>query len=314
MATPASIIHDLPEVTWTTRAHGQLVAPPYDVAGYHFSHSQAERRFPYIDGAAHDWTGLDAVQMRFTFYFLNTLQRDAFPGLWGKWRDALHDGAPGKLLHPLLGAVDAVVSDGDVKLEARTTAGVVVEVTFTRTLLDPESANPFESVNMGAAAVAEAVDTAMAAEGIDYPTGGVMTAADGTALPRYPDGSGATTTFAGLLSTIVGLVQASSMYAAGAVNRMLADLETVIGLAEALGHAAQPLVDLCRRLYGIGLDLAAKLGAARPTRFVSYPRAVTADEVADDTGNTIAEVLGLNLSACARPVITAGTPILVYRR
>ncbi len=90
VATSASIIYGLPRM----RFRG-LNAPPYDVAGFNFAHSHGERGYPYVDGEAFEWTGLNSKRLGFTLYFLNTLEADLFPKAWNSWSKALANCQPG---------------------------------------------------------------------------------------------------------------------------------------------------------------------------------------------------------------------------
>lgn len=291
--TPNSIIYGLAPLLWRG-----LEAPPYDVAGFDFSHSQAEKRYPYIDGAAHDWTGLDPVSMKFTLYFINTLRRDAFPQLWEQWRKALLNGAPGELQHPLLGRMDAVPKSGSVDLKATTTAGVIVQVEWTKTLLNPEKADTFEALTVNAQALARAVDAETQALGFTYPTG-----------------IGGDTSFFDLLLQIEGAIQGLQMTALGKIRQLQGKLNIAIRFLNIPNHTRWAALALCRQLYVASMDMANALGreSARRTARATYTAPMTFGDVAASTGNTVAEILGLNLALARAPTIPAGTAVTYYR-
>src|SRR5262245_51552162 len=89
----ANVIGQLPELTWRG-----LDPVPVEDASYDFSHDQAERRYPYVDGAGHDHTGRGPIRFTARLLFHNTLQADLYPHTWEEWRAALFDGASGELV------------------------------------------------------------------------------------------------------------------------------------------------------------------------------------------------------------------------
>lgn len=290
---PNRAIQGLPLMTWRG-----LRSPPYDTASFSFSHQQAEKRFPYIDGAAHDWTGMDPIPFDFQLYFLNSLEPRLFPDLWERWRVALFDGSPGELRHPLVGVVDAVVQGGDVKLVAQATAGIVVSVKFTQTILDPSEKVQFDALEVGLKALAQQADEW--GQAVDVP---------------FPDGELATS-FEDLVGQIESAIGLAKMQAIALINKALGTVATVIKTVKALeSHVTWPYTGALISLYNGLLDLRAEVGAnkARATTSVTYPTLVTVEQVAADHGNTVGEVMQLNLQLLRRPTIEAGTAIRVYR-
>src|SRR5689334_11379163 len=148
LAAETNIIGQLQELRW----RGRRAA--CSVASFKFSHDQAPREYPYVNGAGHDWTGLKAIPIEVLLYFVNTIEPRSFPDEFNFWMENLLDGTPGKLVHPILGEIDAVVMEGSVELVAQNRAGVVVHVTFEKTRLDLEQDDAFKRLTVNVEAVA----------------------------------------------------------------------------------------------------------------------------------------------------------------
>ena len=133
MADPIRAIQGLPLPTFRG-----LEFPPYDDASFSFRHNQVPASYPYIPGASHDSTGMEPIEFLFRLYFINFPGTvGIFPVLWNKWWKELQDDSAGDLRHPLAGPMDAKVVGGSVQLSGRSTAGVIVDVTFVQTITDP---------------------------------------------------------------------------------------------------------------------------------------------------------------------------------
>ena len=96
-------IGNLQEITW-----GALTAPCIETS-FDGGHDQAERKYPYVDGAAHDNTGRTPYSIRATLVFNNTIASDLLPARLEKWLDALENGKIDGLSHPVLGNMFARV-------------------------------------------------------------------------------------------------------------------------------------------------------------------------------------------------------------
>jgi prophage DNA circulation protein len=261
------------------------------------SHSQAERVFPYIDGAGHDNTGRDPIKMNFRLMFYNTLTPGAFPGEFELWRAALMNGGPGDMVHPILGPIRARVLTFDIVADAnRTTAGVLVNVTWTDTVDNPADATSFNPLKLNAVAIAKKVDSQLSDAGIDFPEGGPSNLAD---LFQQIDGA----IFSATLS-INGLVNQAKGTAAALVERVEAKDDP------ALWAIRTNLITV----YDAALDIQDRLGAAAArqadSNVFSFP--TTLNRVARETGNTVAELMTLNQSLLSSPQIPPGTKVRFY--
>lgn len=289
---PNQAIYGLPLMTFRG-----LRAPPYDIANFAFSHSQAEARFPYRSGARHDWTGLDPIPLDFKLYFVNTLEPQAFPELWEKWRAALFDGAPGVLRHPLLGIMDVVVMSGDVSLVAQVTAGIVVGVKFSQTVIDLDDEKPIAGAEVAIAQLATQADEWGAAVGISFPSGETATS------------------FEDLIGQITSAIGLAKMQALGLITQAMGIVQDVAkAVADLQSHVTWPYTAVLGKLFSGLLDLRDTLGVtvSRVTKTVFYNYDTTIDAVAADQGNSVKDVMSLNLTLLRSPIIPAGTTVKVY--
>lgn len=295
MADATKVLRNLQPLTW--RGLECLAeSHPYD-----FAHTQAERKWPYIDGAGHDWTGMEPLVFSAKLFFLNTLSGGKvwYPGPWEQWRVALFDGTAGPLVHPDLGEVNARVLRGRVEMQAQTEAGIIVDVSWTSSLDDPESVVTFTSPAADVAAAAKAADVTYTGLGFEYPDG-------------VGDGAG----FFEAWNQLKGAVISAQLSFEGAINKFLLQVSGVIDdLAsldsEGVGH--KPALDALRTLWNSVKTAGEAAGFdARPigARVLSAPTTLTA--FAKETGNTLNEIMGLNLSALSKPMVPAGATLKYY--
>lgn len=295
MATEANIIADLPELSW------RGLTAPCEVAPYDFSHTQAQRKWPYIDGAGHDHTGRDPLRFTCRLYFINTLfglaQFAQYPDNWISWREALFDGTAGELVHPDLGTLSARVLSGHVDIKAQTRNGIIVDVTFEEDVADPDKASIFTDPNVNIEEAAAAADAAMATAGISY-----------------PDGE-STSSLMGLVDQVKGAVFSTGLTFSGMVTRAEGIINTIVEDVESLNDVSKhPVADCCRRMFAALKDFqrsVEKLAArSTATKVVTHDTTLTA--FASEVGNTVDEIMGLNLSALNKPKVYKGTRLTYY--
>lgn len=295
-AIPTNAIAGLPELSWRA-----LSAPPYDDVSFSFSHQQAERRYPYIDGAGHDWVGRNPLAITTKLYFLNALRPSMFPNYWDEWRAILFDGESGELRHPILGKLRARVVDGDVEFTARRRDGVICNVRFTETLDDPSTAVKFADTTADLAALAAACDLNLAADEINW-----------------PDGE-RSTSLTELIGAIEGLALSAQLTMAGMINQALGTVARLIRLCDTYNDAAKwatrdSLVQLWTGLYDLAEQAGDVANAAglRPIGYYTTVGTVTLDWLARELSNTVAELLELNIHLLAAPAVPEGTKVLYY--
>jgi len=299
----AHVIGSLPELTWRG-----LDPVPVEDASYEFNHEQVERRYAYVDGVGHDHTGRGPIRISARLLFLNTIQENLYPHTWEEWRAALFDGSAGEIFHPELGAMDARVVHGSVKLAAQCRAGVTVDVAFVETLQDPDRAPadiPVLALNLQQGA--RAADIACEALGIKYPH--VVDPPAKSLLDAIKSIEGLATSSAlaalGAIAQVTGAVRsmAGSVERLAAPTRLLRKPSTWPALHN-LEIVEEGLVELAEALHR----------SARPVAALVLDRRTTLDVFARSVGNTLDEIVGLNPTALGKPSVAVGTRLRYYSR
>jgi prophage DNA circulation protein len=291
MVAPAQVIHGLPLFSFRN-----LEWPHIESAPVHFSHSQAERRYPYIDAAGHDNAGRDPLKIRVRMFFLETLEAGAFTKKWPVWRKALFDGSSGPMKHPVLGPLRARVEEGDVQFVAQTTAGITVDVSFTETVDDIDKPTKFKEPYPGGLQVAKAAFQAAGIYNIPWPS----QALDTDLLSAFK----AITT--GIWSAQTTLT--------GYANQVAGSLEQMISAAEGLTDPrSYVLYDNLVHLWELASDAANKASKDLRSTGSKFTQAdTTLADFAAEVGNTEAEVIQLNLHLLRSPIVEKGTAITYY--
>ncbi len=293
MAVPALIITDLPLLTW------RGLAAPCESAPFKFSHTQAERKYPYIDVSGHDHTGRDSIQFTVKLYFINSVELDSFPQNWEAWLEALLDGKSGELVHPVLGSLRARVLDGSVDVRAGVRGGVIVDVTFVETRDDVDEGLAFDALSLSPEAVAEQADLDMGLVGVDFPLSNALNAT--SCLDAY--------------KKIKGQIFSAQLSITGAMNRLAGAVTTIIDDIDALDDpSAYPARDNLVTFFNLLKQQEKKLAkaAARSTGEATTSSATTLDAIAADTGNTLDEIMGLNVHLLRTPSVPAGATYRYY--
>lgn len=294
--TPQNIITGLPPLQWRG-----LDAPPYDIAPISVKHTQSERLFPYIDGAGHDHTGREPIQMNVRLHFINTLALESsprlFPDLFEQWKEACLDGSAGDLRHPVLGPLRARVVDFAVDVNARTSlAGATMTVTWVDTLDDPAQETEFQPLENNITALSVAADSALEEVEIEFPTG--------TGDP-----------LADAIQQVEGFITATANTVNGIVNQVSGQIEQLVDTIDAADNALDfPARDTLVQLHGALADVSLRLGAgtSRATSETTFPFATTLSAAASELGNTTQDLMTLNLALLRSPSIPPNTPIKFY--
>jgi hypothetical protein len=293
-AAPERVIQGLPYLRWRgLAAHAEL-------ADFDFSHAQAPRAYPLIDGKAHDWMGMDAIPIKARLFFLNTVQKNSFPALWEQWRDALFDGSSGDLDHPVLGPLRARVMAGSVSVNAKQTAGVIVDVSWEQTNDDLDTFTIFEGVTISVISAAQAATAACEALGIEYPDG------EGDGLSLFD-----------AVNAIESAVFSATLSTTGLINKTTGKVEQMIEAAERLTDpqswvAITNLQTVWTRLNDVKLKVIERAAGARPTKTVVLVSDTALDAFATEKGNSMADIASLNPSALAKPIVPKGSALTYY--
>lgn len=294
VGTPSNIITGLPAVTWRN-----LDSPPYDMANARGGWDLSEGSFPYVDGKSHDNMGRQPIPFSFRFLFINTVQPESFPELFTEWFKAVAiDGTPDKLLHPIIGEVDARVVSWDLELVATRTAGVVLTVEWTDTLLDPEKGQKLKGVPVNVQAAAVACDNQMEQLGISYPTGE------------------RTTSFNDMVNQLDSLAYSTRLKVEGMVTQAIGTIDNVIETVDHVEeHGAWALSFNLKQLReGVQhLQEEAEDRFIRRTGLFVTPREMTIDELATELDNLVSEIMGLNPTILALPYVPSRTNVLYFK-
>jgi prophage DNA circulation protein len=292
IGTESNIITGLADLSWR-----KLEPPEYDIVGLKGGWDLSRGSFPYVHGASHDNMGRQEIPMSARLMFLNTLSPGSFPDLFNKWFKAVAiDPTPDKLVHPILGEVDARVLDWEVELTAVRTDGVVMLVNWTDTLLDPEKKKKLAGITINIQETAAVVQEQI--EELDPPF-------------VWPDGIGDTDLF-DMIGQIEGLIETSMLRVQGLINQALGMIQSITDLVDRANEAKNwSLSSNLKKLYVGMLDLqkSAHRFAGRETKIMITQRTMTVGDVAAETDNTVGEIIGLNPVLLSFPQIPKGAMV-----
>jgi hypothetical protein len=294
VATPETVIQGLAPARWRN-----LPPAPCGIADFTFSHSQIARKYTYVDVGGDHHTGREPIFFKRTWYFLNTLEKNLFPDLFERYRNALFDGTSGDFEDPVLGLLRAVVLEGTVKVSPAVTAGVIVEATFKETRDDIEDGYAFEGAAVSMISVAQAAETAAAAYDINY-----------------PDGENEGLSLFDAVNAIESTLFSANLTYTGALNKVTGKVEQMIDAVTALNEPAawpaqQNLLTVWTRLKTLE-EKATKLATTRPVGGELLIAETTITAFAKKHGNTSKEIIDLNPSALRAPSIPKGTTLRFY--
>lgn len=320
-----NIIAQLPEIEW------RGLTAPCSTAPFTVTFDLAPRMFFGTDGYGHENTGRQSTPFQATLLFLNTVRDDAFPDLYTQWVDAcVNDKSVDWLLHPLLGLTRARVQSFAVQFEAPRRAGVVVDVTWVETLEDPDTRVPFVTPTVAPEAAAVACDEALSAVGISYPQPSTAVALTGTSvtgtgtaastaivqgsLPKTPTLENATS-LEDAYRAVKGQLFSASLSASAALNRLLGIVRQLIEDVDALkDHDAwaarwnlSTFYNTLKRIQADAERLVARATATKVTK-----KDTTLDEFARQTGNSLSDIMQLNVGALRSPIVLKGTTLRYY--
>jgi prophage DNA circulation protein len=303
-----NIIAALPELKWRG-----LRTPPYDLVTFEFENELASRSVAYLDGEIHDDTGRRSFPMTARLYFVNTLgeQTRLFPELWEEWKANL-DGAAGELVHPVLGPLRARVKGAKGEVRSTLRSGVIVDITWIETIEDPAIGDFLGVLEADPATLAAATDAAGAAFGITY-TAYAPVRPSGATIPTV--GTAPPTSLLQAYNQIKGSIFSAKLTINGALAQLVGTVEAMADAAEGLNDpTAWPLVDTLFQLWTALRDQMTRLArAARATAAVVLANDTTLDAFATRVGNTLNEVMGLNLQALRLPSVRRGATLRYYK-
>lgn len=292
MPLSVDALKKLPRLTW------RGLDAPCETAPFDGAHEQAPRAYPYVNGEGHDWTGRRSYVAHARLHFGEGIEEGAFTYLWPKWREALEDGTAGTLAHPVLGTFNARVLSWSGDLNAHNRGGIVVDVVWAESLVDPTRQDEFVIEPFALDVLAEAAEAAAAEFGITWPTGRRETS------------------LLGAIKQIQGALFSASLTLSGYVTQVMGVVTDMVDLAESVADPTSwPAYDNLVRVWSQLDALKRKADSrfsGRATRIKKIAIASTLDAIARDVGNRVEDLLALNPGAAAGPVVPAGTSIVYY--
>ncbi len=290
----SSALSRLPELTW------RGLSAPCSGANIDFAHNQVARAYPYVDHEGHDWTGMKSFSVPTTLHFLDTMigGRKWFSKDWPQWFTMLLDGGAGELNHPIAGRFNARIQQGSIAFQAAVESGVVVGVTFISSLESPEKRSKLTPPTVSVESAAKAADKAV---------GGV--------LKKYPDGVDPGGSLFDAINSIKGQVGSAALSVTGAVNQFQGKIAGLVSDIEALNDVElNPATSALTSLWNSAEEFkktAEKL-VGRETRTRILAVGTSMDAIATDTGNTLGEIMGLNVQYLRTPTVPKGATIKYY--
>ena len=296
MASQANAIAALPRLDWRNLGN----APPYGTLALSWTFSQSERRWMYVDGAGHNNTGREPFPLSARLYFCNGLdRRDDLLSLWfQEWQPALLDGSPGDLLWPTLGPIRAVVRHVDANVDPTVRSGIIVNVSWSETVEDPEKPKAITEQEIDLLASAKAADVWLVDLGV-----------------KYPDGTGSTSIF-DLINQIQGAAFLLSTTIEGKLNAAIGTLSSLIKTIDTLTNPAK--WGASATLIALSNSLRTKLAktqaaaSSRKRSSVTISQATTLAGFAASVKNSVGDVVELNARFITSAVIPAGTTLRYY--
>jgi hypothetical protein len=276
-----------------------------------FSHTQVQRRYPYVPIPGHDNTGF-ALSLSATLHFLNTIEPGMYPERWTEFRDAYFDGSSGPLEHPDLGEITAVPTEGSLRIAATSTAGVLVQAAWEQSRDDVADQIDFGSGGGQPEESAEAADEAVEELDLEYPDGEPETSLEGTVGAIEGGIFSLGQEIGGAINQAKGLV-AARINAIDLMGQAFAFADPATRDTNA-GNPARAVAETSLfALYeslGKRADDAAK--KARPTGVYLVKTSAPLASLARQLKNSEAELIGLNSSLASSPNVSAQARVVYY--
>jgi hypothetical protein len=285
-------ISNLQEITW-----GTLTAPCIETS-FDGGHDQAERKYPYVDGAAHDNTGRTPYSVRATLVFNNSIASDLLPARLQKWIDALEDGTINNFGHPVLGNFDARVMSWSGTVDpSKDRGGITLQVTWVESFVDPTALSlRLPGTELSPKVYGKALDQAMQLTGYSVP--------DGLGFESFELS----------VNNLETLPKQSLDYSREAER--IAGYADTVSLQVAVKDLLRDVpVEWLSECLTMGLRAQAATGASqnyRNVQQIQLPNDISLDAFAKLYGNTFEDALGLNAGLVTGPIIKAGTPLAFY--
>lgn len=272
-----------------------------------FSHDLAERKYPYLDGAQHEFTGRNPFRVTATIHFNNTILVGSYPGFWNEFMDRVRTGYIDTLWHPdeVFGQFPARVVDVKQNLDAMNTGGVTVDVTWVESRLGGEFIITTVAPSAAAAAVATNIEF-MDSSTVQYiqTTRKKMPEIDGEMQLDLLD----------MLDQLKGLASQFQRFTEGIKNRVQGFVDDVNEWAKPstnpLAVALLESMENLEEAVDVQLDIQEK--GARPTAREKLERDTTHEQFASKHKNTVDEIYQLNPGSLRFQIVPKGTVMVYY--
>jgi hypothetical protein len=323
---PADIKAEMPLLAWRG-----IIDIPCRFANVAMSHVQAARPYPYLDVDGNEAVRRNSDIVTAELLFLNTLQENLYPDKYRQFITAVRDKKAGLLAHPAHGTMNAVVVSANLTYTAEERAGVTLAVTWKEIREDANTPPTEIDVPPDAKEVARSVDVQYEFVRGIYPSvdNGNVSAevlAQGQALDavyqeafavarlKYPDGEGGPSNFFDLVVSTFGDVQQEFIAISGKFAQVAVVVEKV---SDAIELLQDPLLwpaqlefrELHRAVVSL-VELYAQ--GERPTGKFKAPREMPLDEVADQLGKRIDDLVQLNPRLLSSPWVAKDQTVTYY--
>lgn len=302
-------------------AFGDLDAPEYTEMKVSWKNALAERLIPYVPGAVHDDMGRHPFKLTADLLFYNGLSTTNpaglvnFPDYFNQWMPMLVTGEVRTLRHPVLGDVRARVEDVNFEIKAGVRSGTKVNVTWTDTVEDPADLNllGFTNTALPTAQLASLADSASAPFGVVYDQGRQLFA---TATQFGIPVTNLTISIAVLdvFLAVIPSLTLGSLVSLSLLSAFQGGIARMVDQLNALNNPATYAATDALITFWIALDNKRRQLAsnARKTAIYVTGNKMTIDSVARATGNTILEIVQLNLKLLFSPGIPKATNVTYY--
>jgi len=268
------------------------------VIGFNWENELAPRGIPFLDVDQHEDVRRKSAKFKARLYFCEGAEEFAFTRKWKEWLPAIKTGDPDRLVHPLLGPVDARVATVGGEVRAQVRDGIIIDVEWTETLLDSSSKSADLSTDIDLQTECQLADQNCSDVGVNYPSGQ------------------STTSLSGAFQSIRGSIFSLTQTVEGAINTMVGNVDQMLrDLDLKNDHTTWPARDALINVWtGLQAYKKAARAAARPTATTTLKGDTSLDAFALAVNNDLYSVMGLNPSAIRDPLVKKGTTLTYFTR
>jgi prophage DNA circulation protein len=239
-----------------------------------------------------------------------------YPDYWEQWKPLLLSGAAGDLRHPILGPMRARVENAKFELKASVRSGIIVDVSWIETVENPANALDLADISyqLPAAQLAAKADAAAAAFDV-YPAQDLPPELVAVRYGVTFAAGVTTTTLADIFAAIRPDIFVGTLRALSLLTSLQADVATMVDVIQALDTVfSYAALDALQAFYLALFDMRAGLSrTARSTGAYVPSGRTTLDAVAYKVGNSVREVMGLNIPLLRLSYVERGTPVTYFK-